>query len=137
MNHEAIDDLLRRNSTEAIHQLNELERQIAADQRRKELARKYAGTTAWTEKDLAETARKNDEAHRADGYFYDYDNALYRDYVTHKPIRIPDGFRIGMGSTRLPNDDDKTAYDRRCIAAGFAPVYAECLVGHAIKEVTA
>jgi hypothetical protein len=54
MNQETFDDLMRRDSVEAMSQANEFERCAAAGHRREELRQKYAGINGWTAEDWNE-----------------------------------------------------------------------------------
>jgi hypothetical protein len=54
MNYESFDSFMRRDGVEAMHQANEVERRIAADQRYKELGQKYSGISEWTAEDWYE-----------------------------------------------------------------------------------
>jgi hypothetical protein len=51
MNQETFDDLMRRNSADAMRQANEFERRAATDERREELRQKYAGMNDWATED--------------------------------------------------------------------------------------
>jgi hypothetical protein len=56
MNHESFDAFLRRDGVEAMHQINETERQTAVNERREEFRQKYAGINTWTAEDWRDMA---------------------------------------------------------------------------------